>query len=356
MYGTIMGRSSTWTTQAIMTLLGALAASQSTQALAEPAPPVTGQAGSASNTCSIQGTTAMPVDLAIYDQYVGGTAIAKFTGAKVSLTAQRFPPSPTQGRVAVQTGSGTSGFRLAGYVNASRLPLVTKDQLPVSAGHLWIGRAQQVQFTGATASGIAVTLTLRQPVAQTFKAQAPCSAFTLTQGVAPAWTVPGNARGYVVKLSLIELFSDWRSSRQPVGPLRGAKGLLTWSTQRQGQWVNVQYHGAVVFDAWAKLSDLHALPPGELSDRQAPPITQRSAPHLQLADSPREVTASYTIPVHDAPRVGSKVIGAIGPGTKFFVLDTVLGWAKVLPGDLSLMPHGQGAFWVSAKLLKLARR
>ena len=241
------------------------------------------------NQCKLSGTAPMPADLPIYSRKRGGKPVARFTGAEITLTAHHFPTKPLERRVAVQTGSGTGGFRIVGFVDFVKLPIYTTREISVSAGgYVRLGEAQQVRCTGARPDRLRVAMRLQNPMQQTFEAWALCSSLSLEQRPQPDWAVPGEARGYVVVQNRVELFDTWRQGRSLVGLLNLATGLLTWSTEEpHGGFVHIEYHGPVVIKAWARIRDLRQLPAGEREDRLLPPVRHRAEQaKLQMAGTP----------------------------------------------------------------------
>ena len=304
--------------------------------------------------CIVRGATPMPVNLAIYDQPNAGRPIARFTGAHTALAAVSFPAS-SSGRIGIETSTGGGGgFRIKGHIPATRLPIYTLQKIPVVVGHVWIGEKQEVTFQSASTSGLKVKKPLNPPLSGSFVGGAVCAAFTLSPGAPPGFNVPGHARGYRVTSESIELYAapDGRVittlSRNPSSP-----AILLWSNERREAWVRVEYHGEIVVDAWAKASDLSALPPGETMDQLAGPSYRRSGPKLSVPGSPQLVRTSKQVSLRLAARDSDTVIGSIEPDTETYVLDVVAGWASVLPKTLNVQPHGEDQFWVKASELGL---
>lgn len=309
----------------------------------------------AAPTCSIQGTALMPKDLSIHDAAQGGQPIARFSGGESALTVTEFPTG-SSGRARVETGTGNGSFRISGWVDATQIPVFTARQVPIHPGHLWIGKNQKVSVLGATGSSLKVKKKLTTPIQQSFSATAPCSFFTLEERTPPGWSVPGHARGYVVKKDQLELYDEGRSGSSLITVLNRApssNGILLWSTERRGGWVRVEHHGAIVLDAWARSRDLKALPPGETMDQLKGPVSKRNPPRLALAEQPKLVTTTREIELRDAAGDKAKVIGKIERTTETYVLDIVAGWASVLPKSLHVAPVGEQQFWVKASELGL---
>lgn len=303
--------------------------------------------------CVLKGMPVMPANLGIYDQASGGSEIARFTGAETALAASDFPGGAS-GRASIRTGTGTGNFRIAGYVDASRIPIFTARKVAVVAGHLWLSEERRVRVIGASPGQLRVELRVSTPIDQTFKTQASCTDLALVQTTPPGWTVPGHARGYVVKQEEVKVYDG--PGRNLVTILHRAPastGILLWSTERQGAWVHVEYHGDVTLDAWAHASDLHALPPGETMDELHSPTLQHGAPQLALAQKPELVKTTKQVPLRTAANDRSPLIGLIEADTETYVLDVVAGWASVLPKAMNIAPPSGGQFWVKAADLGL---
>lgn len=303
--------------------------------------------------CALSGMPVMPYNLDVYDQASGGSVIARFTGGQTALAASDFPAS-TGGRARVRTGTGTGSFRIAGYVDASRIPVFTAQDVAIVPAHLWIAQERRVRVTGASPGKLQVELSVSAPIQQTFTAHAPCSELTLTQQTAPGWTVPGHARGYVVKRDEARMYAA------PGGDLvtvlhraPASTGILLWSRERRGAWVRVEYHGDIRLDAWARAAELHALPPGETMDQMRGPVLQHGSPRLQLAQKPQVVRTTKQVPLRTTTSDSAPVIGLIEAGTDTYVLEVVAGWANVLPRALNIAPAAGGEFWVKAADLGL---
>jgi hypothetical protein len=296
----------------------------------------------------------MPKGLEIYDQPRGGSVIAKFTGAKSTVEAAKFPIGSGAGRVSVRTGSGTGGFRIEGFVEADELPLYTKQRIRVPGGVMWLGQAQRVEFGGATPSELVAKLQLSGRINQTFVGTAACSAFTLTPGTQPAWSPGGHDRACTVKRSRLDLFYGPDRKGGPSSMLKGARGLQMWRDRPPSRgFIHVEHHGPVVIDAWARASDLECLPPGERHDVAVDSLSRHNQPQLALAGSTRVVTARKELPIRAAPKATAPVIGAVEKRCQTYVVDIVAGWASVLPKSLDIATNGTDHFWVKASDLGL---
>jgi hypothetical protein len=292
----------------------------------------------------------MERDVPLYSERQGDDIVARFGGAEVPLLASDFPATPTL-RVPMQTGSGTGSFRIPGYVQVSKIPLYTRERVPVVAEHVWIGIGRTVTFVSASPGRLTVKKRLQTPIQQALTGSAPCSAFTLASATQPAWNVPGEARGYVLKSNSLELFNSSAADRTSVFTLQRAPdstGVLLWSTERRQGFVHVEYHGDLIIDAWARAADLQALPPGETMDQLRPPVVQHGTPRLSFQTKPTLVRSTKLIPIRINAKDSAKIIGHIEPDTELYLLDTIAGWASALPRSLNLLPHGDNQFWIKS--------
>lgn len=337
---------------AFAALAGAGAVVVAPTAVAQDAVP---QSQGAGKQCVVHGDARMPTNLEIFDRQTGGEAIARFTGVQGKLAVTDFPATAA-GRAMVQTGTGTGSFRIEGWIDASKVPLVTRQAVPVVMGHVWIGKHRDVELVSASPGRLRVQKKVRYPMSQTFSAWADCSAFTLTPSTPPGFEVPGKARGYVLKKDEITLYDDPGESRSAVTTIynAGGNGVLFWSEKQRGAYVHVQYSGEVVLEAWAPRRDLSALPRGETMDQPNPArYSQASPPTLKVAGTPRVVKTTKEVPIRRKPTAEAAVIGRIEADTEVLVVDVVVGYASVLPSALNVAPAGENHFWADAKELGL---
>jgi hypothetical protein len=117
--------------------------------------------------------------------------------------------------------------------------------------------------------------------------------------------------------------------------------------------VSLRYDGEVSVTAWAKKSQLFALPEGEMQDQLAPTRVVRSAPKLAIAGSPPLRRASQSVPLRIAASASAPVIGEVESEAEFYVIEVVAGWASVMPRSLSVVPPPNRQFWVETKAIGL---
>jgi hypothetical protein len=247
----------------------------------------------------------------------------------------------------VETGNGRGAFRVKGFIETSALPLFTKQEVSVTKHHVRIGRDRQVTVVGTSGADLRIERVSSPPAKVTLAAFAPCSALKLTPGTPPGWSPAGFARGYLLKQDAVDLFSGPQGTA--VGTLYkapGAGALLFFSNEQSGGMVHVEYHADIIVDAWARATELTALPPGETMDQIASPTSQRGSPRLALPGTPRVVRALREVPVRGTAKDGAPVVGVIEPDAEAYVIDIMAGWVSVMPRALDVVPPAGGAFWV----------
>lgn len=329
--------------------LGLLAASCLGLALASP----TARADVTQVTsCTLSGNTLPAIDAVIYEKAAGTAAIAKLTGGRVGVSLSDFLAGGSD-RVRVKTSAGAGGFRVEGWVDASKLSLFVNKNVAVVQNHVWIGAQREVTVIGAGSGKLRVKRQVGSPFNQAFMGWADCGALTLTATTPNGWTPPGKARAYVAKkdVDLYDSGDDGRSVVTQLTPDSSSDGIVLWSTERKGGWVHVEHHSDVVIDAWARASDLKALPRGETQDSQAAATSRRNPPILKLSGNAKTATSPKDLTLRASAGEKGKSIGVLESGAEVYVLDIVAGWASVLPKALHVSPVGDGQFWVKASEL-----
>jgi hypothetical protein len=317
-----------------------------------PAHGSTGPAGStglpsSAATCVLRGIAEPRVNANIEDSQ--GRVIARFSGAPTALLASDFP-ADAHGRVRIETGTGAGGFRIRGQLAIGDLPLYTTGNVAVVQNHVWIGARRSVSFIASAPGRLRIEKRLSQPFSQSFLAWAPCNAVSLAAAPPPGFSPEGNARGYLLKKSSLELF-DQPATGSPISTLTRSgdvESVLFFSSERRGDFVSLSYHGEVLIEAWARARDLSALDPGETSDQLAQRGSTRSAPRLAVQGEPRVVKPARDVPLRAAAKESEATIGVVEPGAETFVLDVVAGWASVMPKAMNVLPGPDGQFWVKA--------
>lgn len=307
----------------------------------------------AAPACGQRGKVAFDKDTVLTDG--NGRKLARFSGGESAVTLLAPPASGTD-LARIETGTGRGSFRVAGFVKAAELPIFTSSALPVVSGHVWLAQGTRVTVAGVSNGKVRIEKQLTTPFNQRFGALTDCSALTFTPPTPPSTSMPGTARVYLMKIALLDLFGDMPPTGSPITTLQRAPSVDNvrfFSTETRGGFVHVQYQGDINVDAWAKASDLSALPRGETSDLPPSSYNLTTPPQLQLSQMPRVVKTSRELPLRLAARDAEAPIGVIETETEVYVMDTVAGWANVLPKSLHILPAGEQSFWVKAADLGL---
>jgi hypothetical protein len=293
--------------------------------------------------CALAGRVPFPRDTPI--QGNGGRALARFTGADVTVTVSELTLAATP-RARIETGTPRGSVRIRGLVDAARLPVVTTTRLALAEGHLWIGERRLVSITAVTNDHLTVQRAASPPLSGTFSASTTCAALSLGPGTPPGWSPPGDARGYVLRQGTLELYDAPQGrSLAVLSKAAGPDAVLFFGSEERGGFVHVERHADLVVDAWARTASLSALPRGETLDQVAPPSSTSSVARLALPGEPRVVRTAREVPLRATARDAEATIGSIAPDTETLVVDVMAGWASVLPRSLDVMPAEGGQFW-----------
>jgi hypothetical protein len=76
-------------------------------------------------------------------------------------------------------------------------------------------------------------------------------------------------------------------------------------------------------------------------------------PELQLPQPPRTVKTTRDVPLRLAAKDAEAPVGVIEAETEVYVMDSMAGWANVLPKSLHVLPAGEQSFWVKSADLGL---
>jgi hypothetical protein len=318
-------------------VLVALAGNASVSAAEAPNAPSCGQQGRVSFD-----DTALLVD-------ANGRKLARFSGGE-SAVVLLSPPARGSDLLRIQTGTGRGSFRIEGYLKAADLRLFTSSDVQAVSGHVWINAGTRVTLVGSSAAQVKIEKRLSTPLQQVFGAAVTCSTLTFNPPTKEQPSVPNSARTFLMKGNDLELFAQ-PAAPSPVTSLHRAPqvdSVAFLSTEQRGGFVHVQYFGEVRIDGWAKASELVPLARGEFAETWSGGYSLTSPPRLQLQQEPRVVRTSRELPLRLAAREAEKPIGVIEPETELYVMDTVAGWANVLPKSLHVLPAESSSFWVKA--------
>ncbi len=331
-----MHRAACWGT--IVALVALLAAAPT---VSQAKPP-----GTAPN-CGQRGRVVFDKDTVLTD--ASGRRLARFSGGESAVTFLA-PPSGGSDLAHIETGTGRGSFRVNGFVKADELPIFTSMNVPVVSRHLWFGPGARVAAAGSSGGMVRIEKQLTRPFDQRFSTSADCSVLTFTPPAPAAATIPGDARVYLLKAPQLDLFEEVPPTGAPLATLRRSQQQTSvpfYGTEARGGFVRVHYRGELNVDAWARASDLQALPRGETADTSTPSFMLLSSPpELALSQLPRTVKTTRELPLRISAREAETPIGVVEVDTELFVMDTVAGWAKVLPKSLHILPVDELAFWV----------
>jgi hypothetical protein len=303
-------------------------------------------------SCGQKGRVVFDKDALLTDAI--GRRVARFSGGESAVTFIS-PPADGSAQARIETGTGQGSFRISGFVKASELRLYTNISVPIVSGHVWLRPGTRVLAAGSSAGKVKIEKQSSAPFNQRLHALIDCSALTFTPPPS-AFTPPGDARVYLMKISLLDLYDAPAPQGRVVFTLQRAPhsdNVRFFGTEQRGGFVHVQYGSEVGVDAWARANDLQALPRGETSDVPAATYTMTSPPQLQVQTAPRIVRIKRELPLRIAARDTDAPIGVIEPDTDIYVIDTVAGWANVLPQSLHILPVDNLSFWVKAADLGL---
>jgi len=302
--------------------------------------------GPSLSQCTLKGSQPLAKGTQIHDAVKDGRVIAEMTGAIVPLQMSEIPSDPTQGRARLQTSNGTPTVRIEGYVTPSVATIWTAKDVPVAAGHVWISDGQKVKLTKAQTSQLTAELTIAGSQNQTVKGTAGCDSFALEKGAVTTFQVPGNGRGYQMKSTTLELYDDANGSVVFTLNMMEGTGQLFWSTESKAGFVHLVTRGDITVDAWAKWSALTPLKKGEMMDQAIPGQTLITGASLSLDKPPPLLKATKDIPIRARRDDKEKAIGVIETGAEFYVVESIVGWANVLPKHLGMTPPADGGFWI----------
>jgi hypothetical protein len=301
--------------------------------------------------CELRGSARPPTNATIAGP--DGRTIARFSGSELELSVLELSRTPPL-RARIETGTGRGSFRVHGFIDASLLPVFGARDLAVVPGHLFLSAHRRLTIVGAEPDRVKVERKLSPPFEQTLSTWVACSALELAEKTPPGFTPAGDARGYALRRASLELFALGPGERRVVSLLHKAPeadAVLFFSTETRDGFVHVAHRSDVVVDAWARSSDLEALPRGETLDQLAGSTMRRSRPRLAVEGEPRSVRATREVPLRNAASDRAAVIGVIEPDADTYVLDVTAGWASVMPKSLAVFPAENAQFWVKASEL-----
>lgn len=300
------------------------------------------------SSCVLKGSQAAPKGTQIHDAATNGRVIAELSGAVVPLQISELPADPATGRAKIATSNGSPTVRIDGFAAASSFSVYSVKDVPIATGHVWIADGQKVKLTSAQASTLTAEITIAGSQSQTAKGTAGCDSFALEKGTVTTFTVPGNGRGYQMKSTSLDLYDDANGSSVFSLSMLEGTGQLFWSTESKAGFVHVQMRGDIVVDAWAKWSALNPLKKGEMLDQAIGGSSSVGGATLAFDKTPTVLTATKDIPIRARRDEKEKAIGVVESGAEFYVMETIVGWANILPKHLGFTAPSDGGFWIQS--------
>jgi hypothetical protein len=297
--------------------------------------------------CTLKGSQPLAKGTQLYDAASGGRLLAEFSGAIVPLQLSEIPADPTTGRAKVATSNGSANVRLEGYVATTAFTVYAAKDLPIAAGHVWISDGQKVKLTKAQQSQLTGEITIAGSQSQVVKGTAGCDSFALERGTVTTFTVPGNGRGFQMKSSSLDLYDDANGTSVFTLNMLEGTGQLFWSTESKAGFVHLQMRGDITVDAWAKWSGVNPLKKGEMMDQANTGTTSVVNGATLVLDKPPPVLKAHKdIPIRARRDEKEKPIGVIEKDAEFYVTESIVGWANILPKHLGMTSPAEGGFWI----------
>lgn len=314
--------------------------------LAAPSAPAAPDEGSGAD-CVVKGKGVLEKGVYIYSAKEGGTPIAGFATQEVSLELSDLPADPSTGRAHIKTGTAGTSLRIEGWVDATKIPLSAKTDVPVVPSHVYIGRGEPLKLKGASPGKLKVSTTITA-TQQKLDAKASCGEVMVGRINVDEFHAPETSKKWVLKNTTLDLYDDANGSTVfTIEVPAPQSGVLLYSTEQKGAWVHVQHGGVFVVDAWAKANDLKAFPKGEMLDAlNTSNMVSISPAKLKVEGSTKIVKVDHDVPVRLNPNDAVKPIGVVQDGTELIVVDTVGGWSRVFPKTLEIIPPDGKDFWV----------
>jgi hypothetical protein len=313
------------------------------------AAPVVAAVAAPVDTCVVDGRGVVDKGIVVWSAREGGVPVAQFASQEVVLSVSEWPVE-TAGRARVRIGKAAGAVRLEGWVEATKIPISARRDLPVVAGHVSVARGQPLDLRGARGGKLAVSTSIFA-TGQKVDALAACDAIAIGRQRVENGSIPDAAARFVSKEATLALFDAAAGKQIHELRLPGPKsGLLFWSTERSGGFVRIKHGPPLVIDAWAREEALAPFPKGELLDSVAPSvIVTTSAPQLKVEGSTKTIKVARDSPLRLAAEPTAKPIGIVEEGAELIVVDTVAEWSRIFPKGLELVPPDGKDFWVRTR-------
>lgn len=304
--------------------------------------------------CRIRGVAEPDVNTDIFDDQ--GQPIARLTGSVTPIEVLKLPDMPSARARIVTSIAEVRGIRIEGLASVRSLGIRAKTRIDVVPDLVALSAGVRLDGVVQVNGEIFVEKRVVRDFAQTFAARATCEMLGFGDHSELPEALPAKARAYRLDNEQLPLFdSDSKTAEPRMHLTRNADvaPVLFFAVKTKGSWVSLRYDGEISVTAWAHKQDLTALPPGELQDRLAPPVRQRSIPKLAIGQSTRLIRATQTVPLRQRASSQSVPIGQVDAEAEFYVIEVVSGWASVVPRSLAVVPAADRHFWVEAKAIGL---
>jgi opacity protein-like surface antigen len=297
--------------------------------------------------CVIQGSPIIAKGVTIYSDKDSGTALAQFTSQQTPVRLSGFGETPSQQRAQVKTGPG--GLRMEGWMDLAQVSFSANENIAVVAGHVWIGKGMNLQLKSWTGTKMKVETTITA-TQQVLSGEATCSQIEAGHAAVPEVDIDKSTQRWVLKKTTTDIFDSANgSSIFSLTIPTPESGVLLYSNEKSGGFVHIHHDVGVVLDAWVRLSDVKAFPKTEMLDSLGPITAASISPAaLKIDGMPKNVTATKDIAVRLAANDKAKTIGVFESGAEMIVIDTIAGWARVMPKKLEIIPPDGMDYWVKA--------
>ena len=253
-----------------------------------------------------------------------GRKLARFSGGESAVTLLA-PPVDGSDLARIETGTGRGSFRLTGFVKASELRIFTNHSVPVVSGHVWLGAGARVTLAGNSGGKVRIEKQLSTPFNQRFTALTECSALTFTPPSPPGFSVPGSARVFLMKVSLLDLYGNVPPTGSPLHDAAArSHGRQRALLQHRAAWRlrPRPVPGRGEHRRLGQSERSNALPRGETSDVPPSSYTMSTPPQLQLPQAAPPVKTTRELPLRVAAQDAEAPVGVIEAETEVYVMDT----------------------------------
>jgi hypothetical protein len=309
------------------------------------------------NRCAIADATVPTAGSELFSQDSGGTAIAKFTGALISLQLDRFPNDPSTRRVQVTTGDGKMPYlRIKGWAPGSSFRYFAKQSVALVPNHVWLTKGLELRVVAVKDDVLEIEHAVlgtrgSDGAPMKLKGSIACGSVALAPPSIDRVEPPKSARMFHMKKDELALYDKPQGEVVFTLKMDEHARKLFWSTEMRAGWARVTSPGDVIIDAWARTSDLEPLVRGEVFDMSSLEPRPLAPKTLALQEPPAVLTASSELSISAKAEASAPAIGLIEAGARFYAMEVSTQWTSVVPTDLAVMPVDGGGFWVKTSTL-----